>query len=301
MNKFKGWLMKYYDQLSNIISSVLSIVLSLLAEHFYSKLTQESEPTDRDVYVIVTLGIFLLMIIILTSLLSKVLKNYIFKDSKYDACIQKAYFAIQQLSLECQESLQETCDGKIDNQKLLTWILNSMQLTVEKCYNFFCTSFDSGGSLIEEIKFEVTFMTLSYKDSKITIPCSCNKERRTPTSMLMRINGQNDIYDNTVTAEIYNEYKQNCKPSFKVIEDTSQNYRFIYNNQSDRIKSSIVLPVLSHKSELLGTLVVHCNSSGFFKENKKDFWYEIMQLFASEIGKYKLMLDYIVKDGDVPF
>ena len=77
MNKFKGWLMKNYDQLSNIISSVLSIVLSMLADHFYDKLTQESEPTDRDVYVIVTLGIFLLMIIIVTSLLSKVLKNHI--------------------------------------------------------------------------------------------------------------------------------------------------------------------------------------------------------------------------------
>lgn len=301
MSRFKIWLMKKYDQLSNIISSVLSIALSLLANYFYDKITQESEPTDRDVYVIVTLGIFLLMTIIGTSLLSKLLKNYIFKDSKYDACIQKAYFAIQQLSLECQESLQEICDGKIDDQKLLIWIQNSMQLAVEKCYNFFCTSFDSGESLIEEIKFEVTFMTLSYKDSKITIPCSCNKERRTPISMLMRKKGKDDIYDNTVTAEIYKEYEKNCKPSFKVIENTNQNYNFIYDNQSDRIKSSIVLPVLSHKSELLGTLVVHCNCSDFFKESKRDFWYEILQLFASEIGKYKLMLDYIVKEGDEPF
>ena len=62
-----------------------------------------------------------------------------------------------------------------------------------------------------------------------------------------------------------------------------------------------MLPVLSHKSELLGTLVVHCDSNGFFKEGKKNFWYEIMQLFASEIGKYKLMLDYIVTKGKEPF
>ena len=116
-----------------------------------------------------------------------------------------------------------------------------------------------------------------------------------------------DIYNNTVTAEIYNEYETHCKPSFKIIESTingtndSGGYKFLYENQNERIKSSVVLPVLSHRNELLGTLVVHCNTVGFFKEEQREFWYEILQLFASEIGKNKLLLDNIIKEEPFPF
>ena len=208
--------------------------------------------------------------------------------------------AIQNLSLKNQSVLQEKCDGGYDKKAIQNWVLEGMQLAVENCYDFFYNSFGNGVRLIEEIKFEVTYMTLSYKDGKITIPCSWNREGRNPTSMLMRSSNPN-LYDNTVTAEVYKEYNEHCKPAFKIVENTEKNYSFIYDNQKDRIKSSIVLPILSHRSELLGTLVVHCNSENFFKEEQRDFWYEIMQLFASEIGMYKLLLDFVVEEGDMPF
>lgn len=297
----KNTLINNYDQISTIVSSILSILLSMLASFFYAKLSDSNNQTSESIYVEITLCFFVIFLIVILSFLSKKVKNAIFKDDKYDLYIQKAYLAIQQLSLECQEVLQENCNKQLDNKNLSVWIIKSMQLSVEKCYEFFCNSFESGISLIDKIKFEVTFMTKSYKDNKITIPCSCNKERRTPISMLMRENSEGDIYDKTVTAEIYKEYEEHRKPTFKIIEDTSKNYDFIYDNQKDRIKSSIVLPILSHKSELLGTLVVHCDSIGFFKEKQRDFWYEIMQLFASEIGKYKLLLDYLEKGDDLPF
>lgn len=297
--KIKKFVINNYDHISNIISALLSIGLSVLASTIYENLKDESTKSNNT-FIIVSLVIFVLALIFVISIVSKKLKNHLFKDEKYNEYIQKAYLAIQNLSLKNQEIFQEKCSSSYDKKNMQEWVLQGMQLAVEKCYEFFYSSFGGGVRLIEETKFEVTYMTLSYIDGKITIPCSWNREGRTPTSMLMR-SSNSDVYDETVTAEIYKEYEAHCKPSFRIIENTETNYSSIYKNQKDRIKSSIVLPVLSHKSELLGTLVVHCNCEDFFKEQQRNFWYEIMQLFASEIGMYKLLLDYIVESGDNPF
>lgn len=294
------WIAKNYDHISNIISAIASILLSLLGDYIYDKIKSE-DASGINTYIIVTLIVFASIVIILLSMLSKYIKNHLFKDENLNNYIQKAYLAIQDYSLESQSYLQEK--GSSD---LNSWFFQNIQSAVNKCYDFLYSSFGSNKILIEELKFEVTYMTLSYIDSKITIPCSCNKEKRTPTSMLMREKNP-DIYQNTVTAEIYKEYNDHCKPSFKIIENTiqetspSKKYHFVYDNQKDRIKSSVVLPILSHKNELLGTLVVHCNATNFFREEQRSFWYEILQLFASEIGKNKLLLDAMVSKGSEPF
>ena len=278
----KKWIENNYDHISNIVSAIASVVLSLVASYIYDQLKNE-QASGTNIYIIISLGIFAMIIIILLSVFSKRIKKHIFKDDDFNKYIQKAYLAIQEFSLESQSYLQENGD-----KELAIWFYQNIQLAVNKCYDFFYSSFGEGNRLIEKTKFEVTYMTLSYKDSKITIPCSCNREKRTPTSMLMRANNP-DIYKNTITAEIYREYAEDCKPTFKIIEDTSrgsshrQRYQFVYENQQERIKSSVVLPILSHKNELLGTLVVHCNSTCFFKEDQRAFWYEILQLFASEL------------------
>ncbi len=296
----KKWIENNYDHISNIVSSLISIGLSILTNFVYDKLKGENTG-GANIYIIITLFIFVFGIIVIISIVSKIIKKHIFKDENLNEYIQKAYLAVQDLSLESQSFLQEE-----KSKDLTNWFLKNIQLAVDKCYDFFYSSFGGGKILIEGTKFEVTYMTLSYKDSKITIPCSCNREKRTPTSMLMR--DQNpDIYNNTVTAEIYKEYATHCKPSFKIIESTvkkenvSEGYTFLYENQNERIKSSVVLPVLSHRNELLGTLVVHCNTEGFFKEEQREFWYEILQLFASEIGKNKLLLDNVNKEESFPF
>lgn len=293
------WLADNYDHVSNVVSAILSVILSLIASFVYDQIT-EDEMNATNIYIGITLVVFVLALIVLISVGSQMIKKNIFTDIKYNDYIQKAYIAIQNLSLKSQAILQENCADTYDSKCLINWAVDSMQFTVDKCYDFFYTSFSNSVKLIEETKFEVTFMTLSYKDGGITIPCSCNREGRTPTSMLMR-EGNPNIYDETITAEIYEEYRTHCKPSFKIIPNTDKDYNFIYDNQQDRIKSSIVLPVLSHKSELLGTLVVHCNTKNFFEKTERNFWYEIMQLFASEVGKYKLLLDYILEEGEGPF
>ncbi len=296
----KKWIINNYDHISNIVSAIASILLSLLASYIYDRIKSE-DTSGVNIYIIITLVVFASAIIIFLSMLSKHIKKFIFKDDDLNKYIQKAYLAIQDYSLESQSYLQEN-----GNKDLNGWFFQNIQSAVNKCYDFFYSSFGGDKILIEETKFEVTYMTLSYIDSKITIPCSCNKEKRTPTSMLMREKNP-DIYKDTVTAEIYKEYNDHCKPSFKIIENTvqetstKQKYHFVYDNQKDRIKSSVVLPILSHKNELLGTLVVHCNVPNFFKEEQRLFWYEILQLFASEIGKNKLLLDAMVSKGSEPF
>lgn len=295
----KKWIQNNYDHLSNIGSAIASVLLSMLASFFYGVLTTTDESPKA--YIFISLLIFTSALVIGLSFLSARIKKYIFKDKDYNRYVQKAYLAIQDYSLESQSFLMEH-----DPQKLDEWFLFNIQLAVNKCYDFFSSSFSSGEILIEETRFEVTYMTKSYKDKEITIPCSCNREKRTPTSMLMRHDNPT-IYADTITAEIYREYDEHCKPSFRVIENTANTsnedtaYKFVYENQKDRIKSSVVLPVLSHKNELLGTLVVHCNTPSFFSKKQSTFWYEILQLFACEIGKNKLLLDTTIVEGNEPF
>lgn len=298
MNK---WIQKNYDHISNVGSAIVSVLLSMLAGFISKTIVPSDEATtSTDIYVTVTLIFFAGALIVILSLISAKIKKKLFKESDYNKYVQKAYLAIQDYSFESQNYYQE-----IDSGNLNSWFLHNIQLTVNKCYDFFASSYTSGEIVMEETKFEVTFMTKSYKDKKITIPCSCNKEKRTPTSMLLRENNP-DIYADTITAEVYKEYEKHCKPTFRIIENTEDpkgktGYHFVYDNQRQRIKSTVVLPVLSHKNELLGTLVVHCNTPDFFKENQRAFWYEILQLFACEIGKNKLLLDSTVSDKNKPF
>ncbi len=295
------WIEKNYDYISNIVSAVTSVALSLLSTYLYESFKGDGAATAADKYILVTLVIFSLALVVVVSWGLRAVKKCIFKDEDLNKYIQKAYLSIQDLSLESQSCLQELGKNQLDK-----WAFQNIQLAVDKCYEFLWSSFGGGKILIEETKFEVTYMTLSYKDRKITIPCSCNREKRTPNSMLLRAKDP-DIYRKTVTAQIYAEYEHHSKPTFRIIEDTAQtlkcglSYQFIYENQNERIKSSVVLPVMSHRNELLGTLVVHCNRPGFFKEKQRAFWYEILQLFASEIGKNKMLLDNVRKEGSEPF
>lgn len=297
-----NFFIKNYDQISFVITSILSFCVSILESFIYEKLSTGKDHPSNNTSLKILLLLSVLIIIIIASFISKKIKIILLKDGNYNKFIDKAYHETQQLALECQSQFQEICNRPYKEDDVLTWISNSMQNTIDRCYSFFCNSFDTGHHLVDDMSFEVTFMTKSHRDDKITIPYSCNKEHRTPTSMLLR-EDKADIYDETVTAEIYNEYEYNRKTKFKLIPDTlksgcdnGHSYKFIYNDQESRIKSTIVIPVLSHRSELLGTIVVHCNVTNFFKKNKEKFWEAIMQAFSSEMGKYMLMLNYFKSD-----
>ena len=68
----------------------------------------------------------------------------------------------------------------------------------------------------------------------------------------------------------------------------------MYAGQLDRIKSSVVYPVLSDKSELLGTVVIHCNRAGFFRTAEERFWTKLIEPYAKRIALEKIKFDYLV-------
>ena len=137
-------------------------------------------------------------------------------------------------------------------------------------------------------------MTKSYKDNYITIPAYSNRPKRAPISMSLR-EGKPDIYDNTVTADIYRE----TKPHMHIIENTNSSvdeYKELYPEQKSRIKSSIVFPVLSPQNKILATVVVHCDKDNFFKKNDFKFWNNLIEIFSKYIGLEKIKIDFLVEE-----
>ena len=146
------------------------------------------------------------------------------------------------------------------------------------------------------IEFEVTFMALSYFDKKITIPAFANRYGRAPVSMKFR-QETSEIYDSTVTADFF----RSDRPEMRIVQDTSasdEEYSELYKGQLERIKSSIVYPVLDDRNKLLGTLVVHCNRRNFFQRADDIFWKELLERYAVQLAFEKSRFDLLEKiDG----
>ena len=166
-----------------------------------------------------------------------------------------------------------------------------IQAIVDAAYQTFESAYGTSVRSEERIDFEVTFMTKSYKDGYITIPACANKDGRNPRSMVLR-KAQPDKYEKTVTADVYRA----DRPSMRIIEDTNKTHTYheLYEHEKDRIRSSIVYPVLSSENVLLGTLVVHCDRPGFFKWQNQKYWSDILEVFAKRIALEKKKLDILV-------
>jgi hypothetical protein len=165
--------------------------------------------------------------------------------------------------------------------------LSHVQALVEGLYQILQSQFGNAGSLLDEVDFEVTFMTKSYKDEQITIYAYENRDHRSPRSLVLRAKNP-AIYDATVTAEVYRQ----VRPDMLITEDTGKEaYSEVYPGQRERIRSAIVFPVLSDENALLGTIVVHCNKPGLFKRADAKFWRKLLEVYAKRIAYEKLCLD----------
>ena len=323
-SKFISWIAYRYDIISNIISAALSIGCSLFAASLYESMKNDTK-SSADTFILCTLGVIVFCVIVLYSMFSCWIKNkLVIKDYKYKDYIEKAYLEIQDLSFKSQEKLQEIVTSPIDSDKLLNWSFGGLKLVVQKCYDFFIASYGEAKEFIETTRFEVTFMTLSYNDRGLTIAAWANRENQKPISMLNRDNNI-DCYKDTVAARLYREYQEKKQPQMVIVSDTKEviktkgtevpegtngtevpeeaeaTYKELYPGQLDKSKSSIIVPVFSRKYELLGVLVVYCNKTGFFREDDRQFWKRMTELFTDEIGTYKLILDVLAEEGKTLF
>jgi hypothetical protein len=161
---------------------------------------------------------------------------------------------------------------------------------VKAAYLTFSDSYGDGSDPMTRINFEVTFMTMSYRDKRITIPACANRDSRQPRSMVLRATDP-DIYKNTETAKIYRA----PRPEPVIVNDTKQfpNYDQLYPGELERLRSSIIYPILSDKNELLGTLVTHCDREGFFDSTRSKYWFDLLEIFAKHIAVEKRKLDVL--------
>ena len=168
--------------------------------------------------------------------------------------------------------------------------VNVISEFVKAAYLTFLDSYGGGADPMTRINFEVTFMTLSYRDQKITIPACANRDNRQPRSMVLRL-ADPDIYKNTETAKIYGS----PRPGPVIVNDTKHfdKYAELYPGELERLRSSIIYPVLSDKFELLGTLVAHCDEAGFFDATRSKYWFDLLEVFAKHIAVEKRKLDVL--------
>lgn len=310
-------LMKYIrnkqEAITLFISSIVTIFLALASNLLYEILKASGgEDGLPNVILFAYLGINIFALYMVCQFIVY-LKKIIFSSMYEEKYVQQAFITMKDLASSKGENLQKCLDDNSINEQLLIKICNyNINTIVNQCFEFFDNAFSSKTELVRAINFEVTFMTKSYKDHEITIPASRNRDRTQPRSMEKRKNN-NKIYENTVTAEVYKEYSSGEKPRMHIIEDTNSSdkhetgnvYHFLYDGEGERIKSSIVMPIISYKNELLGTLVVHCDKKGFFKVKKSKFWKEVLGIFAVEISHEKLYMDILVhnqvEDSCFPF
>ncbi len=165
--------------------------------------------------------------------------------------------------------------------------LEHVESLVAALYEVVQSQFGQAGSLLGSIDFEVTFMTRSYQDGKLTVYACRNRDYREPRSLILR-RENTDIYERTVTAQVYRA----PRPEMQVVEDTREEaYEELYPGQLERIRSSVICPVLSDRNELLGTIVVHCNKGGFFKKKDALFWRRLIEIYAKRVAYEKTCLD----------
>lgn len=188
--------------------------------------------------------------------------------------------------------------NRLDVLSTADWHIDGIKLIVRRLYQLLEAKYGQSALLAERVTFEVTFMTRSYKDGLITIPAFANRSEREPVSMGKRRDTPN-IYDNTYTAMVYREALTGV-PAPKLIEDTAEpaeKYQELYPAQRERIRSLFVAPVLTDGNIMLGTLVAHCDRAGFFSQEDRKFWCDLVDTFGRRVAYEKLCLDIAAHAG----
>jgi hypothetical protein len=231
---------------------------------------------------------------------------YIYYSSKLAAAeeeIEKEQSTVSHARAICDRLIVHQATA-IENAKSTEDIIESLvvgcteriQNIIESAYSAFEAAYGKATTTGGRIDFEVTFMTKSFRDELVTIPAAANKDGRFPQSMNQR--GENPkIYESTVTADIYRAQS----PQIRIIESThTEEYQELYPSQKDRLKSSIVFPVMSNKNRLLGTLVVHCDREYFFLKSKKKYWTDLLEIFSKRIAIEFLRIEQLQRLSKLP-
>jgi GAF domain-containing protein len=206
----------------------------------------------------------------------------------YAATLMSDFVAWQTTSLRSQWATGDTATKALIR---VASSVDSLHAVVKATYSLLASQYGEDRDPLGRIHFEATFMTRSYRDSELTVAAYENEDHRMPTSMRERSTNPK-IYSTTETAKLYAERSSRLR----IVEDTvslNANYAELYPGQRQRIRSSLICPVFSDQSELLGTLVAHCDRPGFFSEADRSYWSEVLAVFAKRLALEKERLDLL--------
>lgn len=248
VGKFIVWYRSLMPAVKSVLWAAL-LVLPILGSalvSYYLKLTLDTAAFRRELIVVVVLFVIFAFVQRYIGLRCELLDR---SDELQRNALAQTYVALDSIVATYMERLhvamdtyqrQDSKDGS-ELVKLLLGSLEHIQTLVNALYEVIQGQFSQAGPLLDEINFEVTFMTKSFQDNEITIYASQNRDHRAPSSLLLRTQNKH-LYNGTVTADIYRQHQ----PTLHIIEDTAKSdYQAVYPGQLDRIKSSIVCPVLS--------------------------------------------------------
>jgi hypothetical protein len=177
--------------------------------------------------------------------------------------------------------------------------LVSIQRTTDAVFDMLDSKFQDKSVPGERIHFEACFMTTSYRDPHVTILAYKNSDGRMPTSLTLRVH-DSSIYDRTEAADLYREAASR-RPEPRLIADTSNNvhYEHLYPRQRQRIASTLVYPVLSASSVLLGVLVATADRRLLFETRDELFWFSLFEVYSNRLALDKARLDEAVRERQV--
>lgn len=295
-----------------IISVILTVVFEFIKELSILYLNQidsngvarkDSSKWHYVLCVVVGAIVFIVLFIVIAKI-NTYIKNIVYNAPNEEAYMKESFLRLKDLGLKRQKEVLTDIKQESSNNGYLEYSIikhkKCIGLVVTSCYEFFKESFSGKGNLVNDLCFEVSFMTKSYKDNMITIVASDNDKHRQPPSMIKREENPN-IYDKSETAELYKKYEKDPSSALgiQIEEDCSDTKKFVslYEGQLEKIKSIAVLPVLSSDNKLLGTLVVCANMASFFKKKDSKFWHELLEIYSVELGYHFLALDYYISHG----
>ncbi len=293
MRKIAIWYCDLSSQKQLLLNSSITAILFFFSAIVTNLIADGLGELKRGTIILLySLAFIMIFVIIIT--VANVLKSHIEKIKRTareeKETIAQAYILCDRVISASMKMIDDNLHLNGDYSGAIEgYPLKNIQEIVDATYSTFESAYGVSVNIEKRIDFEVTFMTKSYVDNKITIPASKNRDGRSPQSMVLRKN-KPDIYDKTVTASVYKEER----PDIQIIEDTTDpscRYAELYPKQQQRIKSSIIYPVKSDKNELLGTLVVHCDKPGFFNLSRKKYWCDLFDIFAKRIAIEKIKMD----------
>ncbi len=283
LNGLRTTIWRFRVAVQAVIVSLLSYSTALITTY-----VENIGPTN-DKIVIISGGLIVVVVMTLvSSLVDKIIREREKAHQREHNIHKSGYVTLNREINNYIQILREFEGAGVANKfRVLT---DLMKNAVQQLYETLEAEYGTAVSVEDHVEFEVTFMTMSIKDGKITIAAWANRDGRAPKSLAKRDKNP-EIYSETETAKLYDDENR----TVRIIPTTSDSdYKELYPGQKQRIRSSIIYPVIDDTSALLDTLVVHCDRNNFFCVKDAKLWRELLEPYTKRLALARFAVDRLI-------